>query len=246
MAQDLRGAYVGTGKIYLADLATPDKLLYVGMCSSLEFDAQTEIKELADSANPGGGLDNSITRVTGVEISYTGHYFNKTSLARALSGVAADVAGASVVDEVRIAYKGALAKTEFPNPSAVIVKHTTGMPVYVLGTDYTVNEAGIEIVEAGAITDAQSLKVSYTYPAHANIQGLVTSGKKYRMVFKGLNEARSGKPMIVEVYKMSHGTSKLAMIGDDFGDMPFTGKAEKDPSKTGALISPYLQVQDVD
>jgi hypothetical protein len=246
MPQDLRGAYVGSGKIYLADLLTPEKLLYVGMCSSLEFDSTTDIKELADMANPGGGLDNSITRVTGVDISYTGHYFNKSSLARALSGNAVDVAGASVVDEVRIAYKGALAKTDYPNPSAVVVTHTTGTPTYVLDTDYTVNEAGIEIIDAGAITDAQSLKVSYSYPAHANIQALVTSGKKYRMVFKGLNEARGGKPMIVEVYKMSHGTSKLAMIGDDFGDMPFSGKAEKDPSKTGALLSPYLQVQDVD
>lgn len=44
------------------------------------------------------------------------------------------------------------------------------------------------------------------------------------MVFKGLNEARSGKPQIVEVYKLSHSPSSLGLIGDDFGAMEFTGK----------------------
>ena len=94
--------------------------------------------------------------------------------------------------------------------------------------------------------DAASIKVSYTYPAHANIQALVASNKNYRMVFKGLNEARSGKPQIVEVYKLSHSPSSLGLIGDDFGAMEFTGKAQKDVTKTGALISQYLQIQDVD
>ena len=246
MAQDTRGAFLGSGKIYLADVLTPDKLIYIGNCSALNFEAQTEEKTLTDYSNPGGGTDASILRITSVDISYTGHGFNKANIARALFGNASDVAGATVVDEVRVAYKGALCKLDFPNPSAVTVKHSSGTPTYVVNTDYTVNEAGIEITEGSAIADAASIKVSYTYPAHANIQALVASNKNYRMVFKGLNEARSGKPQIVEVYKLSHSPSSLGLIGDDFGAMEFTGKAQKDVTKTGALISQYLQIQDVD
>lgn len=246
MAQDMRGAFLGSGKIYLADLATPEKLIYIGNCSALNFEAQTEEKTQPDYSNPGGGTDASVTRITSVDISYTALSFNKANIARALYGNASDVAGDDVVDEVRIAYKGALCKLNFPNPSAVTVKHSSGTPTYVLDTDYTINEAGIEITEGSTIADAASIKVSYTYPAHANIQALVTSNKNYRMVFKGLNEARSGKPQIVEVYKLSHSPSNLGLIGDDFGDMPFTGKAQKDVTKTGALISQYLQIQDVD
>lgn len=51
-----------------------------------------------------------------MDISYTGHGFNKANIARALFGNASDVAGATVVDEVRVAYKGALLQTGLSEP----------------------------------------------------------------------------------------------------------------------------------
>lgn len=246
MAQDMRGAFFGSGEIYIADLETPENLIFVQNCSSLTFEAQTEEKTQTDFSNPGGGTYASILRITSVDIAYTAHAFNKINIARALYGNAVDVPAGDVTDEVRVAYKGALCKLDFPNPSAVIVKHSSGAPTYALGTDYTVNEAGLKIPAGSTIENAATIKVSYEYPAHANIQAMVASNKNYRMVFKGLNEARSGKAQIIEVYKMSHSPSSLGLIGDDFGSMDFTGKAQKDVTKTGALISQYLQIQDVD
>lgn len=242
---DLRGAFIGSGKIYLADTATPEKLIYIGNCSGLSFDAESEEKTLTDFANPGGGTDASITRITGVNISYTAHHFNKVNIARAMFATATDKIAGSVAAESHTAYQGALVKTAYPNPSAVVVKDVTAVTTYVLDTDYTVNEAGVEIIEGGGISDEDVIKIDYDYPAHADMQALTASNKKFRMVFKGLNEARSGKPQIVEVYKMSHSPSNLGLIGDDFGSMPFSGKAEKDATKTGALISQYMQIQDV-
>lgn len=243
---DLRGAFIGSGKIYLADTETPEKLIYIGNCSALNFEAQSEEKTLTDYANPGGGTDSSIIRITGVNITYTAHHFNKANISRALFGTASEVAAGSAVDEVHKAYKGALVKTAYPNPSSVVVKNSTGVTTYVANTDYVVNEAGIEILESGAIVDDADIKISYSYPKHASIQALVASNRKFRLVFKGLNEARSGKPQIVEVFKMSHSPAGLGLIGDDFGSMEFSGKAEKDATKTGASVSQYLQVQDVE
>lgn len=243
---DPRGAFIGSGKIYLADVATPEKLIYIGNCSALNYEAESDEKTLIDYSTPGGGTDASITRITGMNVTYTAHYMNKANISRALFGTATDVAGSTVTAETHTAYEGALVKTKFPNPSAVVVKDGTGVTTYVLDTDYTVNEAGIEIIEGGAITDASTVKIDYAYPAHANIQALTASNKKFRMVFKGLNEARSGKPQIVEVFKMSHSPASLGLIGDDFAGMDFSGKAEKDATKVGSGLSQYIELLDVE
>ena len=242
---DLRGAFIGSGKIYLADTATPEKLIYIGNCSALNYEAESEEKTLTDFSTPGGGTDASITRILGINITYTAHHLNKANIARALFATATDVVAGSATDEVHTAYKGALVKTKYPNPNTVVVTDSTGVTTYVADTDYVVNEAGIEILEGGAIADAASIKIDYAYPAHADIQALTASNKKFRMVFKGLNEARSGKPQIVEVYKMSHSPASLGLIGDDFAAMEFSGKAEKDATKIGAGLSQYMQLQDV-
>ena len=54
---DPRGAFLGAGKIYLADVATPDNLIFIGNCSSLDYEAETQDIELQDYTTPGGGLD---------------------------------------------------------------------------------------------------------------------------------------------------------------------------------------------
>ena len=66
------------------------------------------------------------------------------------------------------------------------------------------------------------------------------------MVFIGLNEARSGKPVVIEVYKVNHSPASLSFIGDEFQGMEFTAKAEKDASKVGTGISQYMVIKDVD
>ncbi len=243
---DPRGAFIGSGKIYLADVATPEKLIYIGNCSALNYEAESDEKTLIDYSTPGGGTDASITRITGVNVSYTAHHFNKANISRALFGTASDVVAGTVTAESHTAYEGALVKTKYPNPSTVVVKDVSSVTTYVLDTDYTVNEAGIEIIEGGAIADASTIKIDYAYPAHANIQALVASNKKFRMVFKGLNEARSGKPQIVEVFKMSHSPASLGLIGDDFAGMEFSGKAEKDATKVGSGLSQYIELLDVE
>ena len=66
------------------------------------------------------------------------------------------------------------------------------------------------------------------------------------MVFIGLNEARSGKPVVIEAFKVSHSPAGLGMIGDDFGGLEFTAKVEKDSSVTGTGMSQFMTSKDVD
>lgn len=245
---DPRGAYLGSGKIYLADVSTPENLIFIGNCSSLDYEAETQEIELQDYSTPGGGLDASVQRVSAVNISYNARHFNKANIARALYGTATSVVAGTVAKETHTAYPGAMIALKYPGATDVVIKTTDTVPVTLeLDTDYIINAAGYpEVIEGGAITAATEVDIAYSYGAHADIQTLTASGKRFRMVFIGLNEARSGKPVVIEAFKVSHSPASLGLIGDDFGGMEFSAKVEKDATVVGTGLSQFMTIKDVD
>lgn len=244
---DLRGAFLGVGKIYLEDLDDSKGLLFIGNCNSLTYEATPQEIEEQDYTTPGGGLDSSVQRISALNVNYNARHFNKQNMARAIYGSATDVAAGTVVDEVHTANPGALILLKNPGASSVEITNSDGTVTYVENTDYTLDPAGFPVItETGAITAATEIKVSYDYSKHVTIQALVKSGKRFKMVFVGLNEARSGKPMVVELYRVNHSPATLSFIGDEFQGMEFTAKAEKDPTKVGTGISQYMSIKDVD
>jgi hypothetical protein len=117
------------------------------------------------------------------------------ALAMGLQGVtsAYTQASGSAVDEVVVANKGGYANLAFRNATAVglTVKNSAGSTTYVKDTDYTIDYAFGQIfaLETGAITDKQSLKVSYTYNAvSANqIDGGTSASVRGKVLVKGRN-----------------------------------------------------------
>lgn len=244
---DLRGAYLGVGKIYLEDLDESAGLLFIGNCNSLNYQAEPQEIEEQDYTTPGGGLDSSVQRISALNINYNARHFNKANMARAIYGAATDVAAGTVTGELHVANPGAMILLANPGATSVVVKNQAGTTTYVENTDYSINAAGFpEIIEGGAIVAGTTIQVDYSYAKHATIQALVKSGKRFRMVFIGLNEARSGKAVVIEVFKVNHSPASLSFIGDEFQGMEFTAKAEKDGSKIGSGISPYMLIKDVD
>jgi hypothetical protein len=244
---DLRGAYLGVGKIYLEDLDESQGLLFIGNCNSLNYEATPQEIEEQDYTTPGGGLDSSVQRIQSLNVNYNARHFNKANMARAIYGGTTEVAAGTVTGEEHIANPGAMILLANPGATAVVVKNQAGTTTYAENTDYTINAAGFpEIIEGGTITDGQIIQVDYAYAKHVTIQALVKSGKRFRMVFIGLNEARSGKPVVIEVFKVNHSPASLSFIGDEFQGMEFTAKAEKDATKVGNGISQYMLIKDVD
>jgi hypothetical protein len=244
---DLRGAYLGVGKIYLEDLDDPKGLIFIKNCSSLTYEATPQEIEEQDYTTPGGGLDSSVQRIQSLNVNYNARHFNKANMARAIYGGTTEVAAGTVTGEEHVANPGAMILLANPGATAVVVKNQAGTTTYAENTDYTINAAGFpEIIEGGTITDGQIIQVDYAYAKHVTIQALVKSGKRFRMVFIGLNEARSGKPVVIEVFKVNHSPASLSFIGDEFQGMEFTAKAEKDATKVGNGISQYMLIKDVD
>lgn len=117
------------------------------------------------------------------------------ALAMGLQGTvsAYSQASGSAVDEVITAIKGGWVALAFRNVAAtgLSIKNSAGSTTYVKDTDYTIDyvTGQIFILQAGAITDNQSLKASYTYSAVTadSIKGGTQSSIRGMIHMKGQN-----------------------------------------------------------
>jgi hypothetical protein len=235
-------SYIGSGKIYMRDLSGSGGLIEVGNVSKLDIGTEEEIKELRDYRSPGGGVINEVRRITGVTLAMTLHDLSPENLAMALYGTTEAVGAGTVTDEVVTAKLGALVRLAHTGISSVTVTNNTDTTTYVEGTDYEVRPAGLWILASGSISDGESLKVDYSYGKQDVVQALDGAQGTYELVFEGLNEARSGKPVIVDVWRARFGAAKtISFIGDDYAGLDVEGKALKDTSKPSGT-SQYFRV----
>jgi len=229
-------SYIGSGKIYLKEVGASAGLVEIGNCSALNFAVQEEVKEQRDYTSPGGGVLNEVRRITGVEVSISLAELSPDNLAKALYGTTTAVVAGSAVAEAVTAYAGALSRLAHATPTSVVVQDVTDTTTYVADTDYEVRPGGIFVLVGGAITDGDVLHVDYDYGAEDVVQALASSAKEYLVCFEGLNEARSGKAMLIDAWRVKFGAaSDLALIGDEFATLELTGKVLKDSTKLGGI-----------
>lgn len=244
MADNVYKPYLGSGQVYARIAGAAVALLAIGNCSMLESSVKEDKQTLKDYTKPGGGTYASVSRIDTVTIKLKLHDLNKTNVARAVFGSESAVAGAAVIDEVVVAYKGGLVPLAHIAPTAVIVTNSAATTTYVAGVDYELKGGGLLILDAGAITDAQSLKVDYTFAAYHKVEAMTTGAVILELHFEGLNEADSGKPVILDVWRAQLSPTKaLSLLSDKFADLDLEAELLKDPSKTGTGISQYFRVK---
>jgi hypothetical protein len=120
-------SYIGSGKVYMRVAGASAGLVEVGNCSNLNFSISEEAKELKDYTQGGGGLYNSVRRISGVEVAMTLHDLNDDNLAVATFGTSSAIAAGSVSNEaLGNVYPGAIGPTAFPinTTQTVTVTHT--------------------------------------------------------------------------------------------------------------------------
>lgn len=145
--------------------------------------------------------------------------------------------GSTVTDEAVVAYLDKWVPLAKKKLSAVAVKHTSGTPTYVLNTDYELDaEAGlIRAKTGGAITDAQSLKVDYTY-ATLTIKRVDSSTKsqlKGHIWFVGNPPA--GRIQDVKGYVNLMPEGDMPMIGEEWRSFGFKFEFIDDTTYTGVF-----------
>lgn len=118
-----------------------------------------------------------------------------------------------------------------------------GKLAVVADTDYEVRSGGIYVFSTATLA-GEVWTAGYTKAATDLVQALVSSGKEYELRFEGLNEARSGKRVLITAYRVKLGAAQnLGLIGEDYAALEMSGKLLKDTSKTGAGVSQYFKVE---
>jgi len=240
-------SYIGKGKIYLGPYADNAKRRPVGNASALTLNITEEKKELLDFTAAGGGKANIVNRITAVELGMTLHDISPENLAVAAFGAASAVTAGGVTGEAHTAYKGGLVRLDFiPDPAQTLtVTGSGGTPTYVDGTDYVRVNAGIEILDGGSITDGLAIEVDYTKKAGNVVEALTQSGQEFKLTFAGLNEAQSGKEVVVDIHRVKFSPlQSLGLIADEFAGLELAGEALSDAAQTSG--SKFFKVEMVD
>lgn len=239
-------SYIGKGRVFLGPYGGGGAAIEVGNVSKLEFSVDEEKKDLLDYTSAGGGKRNSLSRISAVNVNMTLHDLDSDNLARAVFGSSSAVTAGAVTGEAHTAYIGGLVRfNNVPNATiAPVVTGSGGTPTYTAGTDYEVVGGGVVILEGGAITDALAIEVGYTKVAGNVVEALTSTSQEYTLTFVGLNEAQSGKAVVVDVHRAKFSPlSNLALIGDDFAALDLNGESLSDSTVVGAGLSKFFKVE---
>ncbi len=232
------------GTAYLAK-AGVGQLLPAGNASKCEYSIETEDKELPDYQNPGGGLDDSFTRLKSSKIALSFRHMKKHVLELVTGGVATAVTAGAVTDEAHNdIVLGGLIVTAKRQDMAVAMTVKEGATTLVEGVDYTRVRAGIVTLETSIlINDGDDLLISYSSLASEKIQGQVNLTDEYHVVFDGVNE-RNGQPILADWFRCQFGPAKnIQFIGDDFVSFDVEAKLLKDETKTATGASQYYTLE---
>ena len=238
-------SYIGVGQVYLQELGGTGGLLPIGNVSALGFAVTEETRELRDFTRGGGGTRNEVRRVQSVECSMTLHDLSPANLSRVLYGTTSALTAGAQTGVVLGTYQGPGTYLPFVgvmDPTVAPVINDGASPL-VAGTDYNIAGNGILVTNTAPVGLAvgDTITANYTRKGTDVVQALTSSGKEYRLVFDGLNEALSGKRTMVDAFRVKLGAAQnLGLIGDEYAALEVTGKLLIDPTKTGAGLSQYF------
>jgi hypothetical protein len=227
--------FLGSGRVYVNRKVggVYQGLKYIGNATKFEIKENSEPKERVskDRANYGSSL-NTVYVKKPAEINITIDDLDKDNLALVFLGTTSEetVTGSTVTDEVVTGYKDHIFQTAQRKISSVVLTNSGATVTYVLNTDYEIVDADlglIKVLAAGAITDAQSLKIDYTYGSMTSdkVAGGTNSNIIMKVLFDGLNQADQEKAIVNVLEATLSPQSGVDFLADDFTSIELSGRA---------------------
>lgn len=212
--------------VTIASLDTPEPLANFASASSIVVKSNDGTTVYTEGVDYDANYE-SVTALTGGAIS------------------ASDVVKVSYIKlttEAVVAVAGLIETAKLPDEASIIVTSSDNTVTYLRGADYTVSGAGVELVDGGAITLGMVLNLHYAVLPSVHLEALASSGVEFYGVFTGLNEARSGSPVNVRIYRIKFSpTDGLDLISDEYGQITLKGSILADTSRP-AGTSQYFSV----
>lgn len=209
--------------------------------TKFEIKPNSDLKEMVSRGRSTyGQVIESVPLPKPSDLSVTFAEVNKDSIAMALFGTASvlNQGSGSATDEAVTATLGKWVQLAHENiaTAGFVVTHSTGAPTYVLGEDYEVNyRLGlIRAIAGGAIADAQSLKVDYTYNAISgtNIAGGTQTQVRAQFKLDGVNFADQ-LPVVVNAWEaVLTPDSAFDFLQNDFAEIQLKGRLKTPAGKS--------------
>lgn len=238
-------SFILGGSMYLREKGAAAGMLNVGNASDLSLAINEDKKTQRNFQQAGGGNIASISAITDVTASVTVLSFQPSTLAVALRSLVNTVAATSIVSEAQTAYlEGFIELDAVPDLTTIVVNDVGAVTTYVEGTDYEVKTDGIIILEGSNIPDGDPIEVTYDSLESYTIEGITLSSVEYEVYFSGFNDADNGKAVGVKFHKVKFSpASALALISEDFGELPMEFEVLADTTKNGTSDSQYFNVK---
>ncbi len=237
---------IGGGECFIGPFDGTAALRFLGEASKVEISFEEDKKTLKNYSTPGGGNADTVSLITDIQLSITAHGFDAEALAMATFGEADSVTGAAVTDESHTAYLGGYLRAA-AGVSLTAVSITQGGTPLVEGTDFEIKGGGVRILPGATnVADGDTVLMSYTHANSATIEAILNTGKEYRFVFDGFNQANDNTPVVMDVWRAKNTPSSIGLVTDDFGNIEFVFDVLKDDSKTGANISKFFKLNQVE
>ncbi|TXT37410.1 MAG: hypothetical protein FD135_3641 [Comamonadaceae bacterium] len=234
------------GHVYARPYGSTGAPMPIGNVLELALEHTEDVITEQDMSKLGGGVHAEVRRVKDVKVKLKLADLNVANLARATLGTVQSVDSGVVTDEPHTTTLGGLLRLAHIQPTAVAIKkgpEVLTATVVDMAGNYEVRAEGIYLLpEAVGIIASDKLWVSYSYGAYAVIEALTTKAVELELTFGGLNEADSGKPALVEIYRCSQGVTKsLALINSKLGVLDVEGTVMIDQTKTGVGVSRHYK-----
>lgn len=236
------------GQVYARVYGSAALPLPIGNVLELALEHSEDVQTQENMTRLGGGTHAEVRRVKEVKLKAKLADLNVVNMARSVFGTVEAIGAGTVQAEPFVAMRGGLLPIAHISPTTVVVKKgadaASATPVTMAG-NYEVRPEGIFLLaDAPGIADSDKLWVDYSYGAYAAIEALTTKAVELNLVFGGLNEADSGNPQVVDIFRASQGITKaLTLIGKGFNSLDVEGTVLMDPAKTGAGISRYYRTR---
>lgn len=234
------------GQIYARPYGSATLPMPIGNVLEASLEHSEDVQMQEDMTKLGGGTHAEVRRVKEVKVKMKIADLNVVNLARATLGTVESIAAGAAVDESHTATLGGLVRLGHIQPTAVVVKKgatAAAATVVPMAGNYEPRGEGVYISpEATGIADADKLWISYSFGEYAAIEALTTKSMELELTLGGMNEADSGKAVVIEIWRASQGVTKsLALLSKNFGALDIEGTVLMDPTKMGAGISRFYK-----
>jgi len=236
-------AYIGVAKVHARLFGSTGAFRPIGNVDGLNLQHELDIKQQRDFQRLGGGTLFKLERIQSVNSQQNWLDFNAENFALAVTGDATEVVGATITDEVIKGYVDATMPLAHPPSAITTVMNAAETVTYEAGDDYEMSASGLYFPPGSSVVDGADLHVTYTHGAYTNIEAATRTSTILEMLYEGLNEADSGKAVIVNLWKVSMpSAAEIALISEDFGAFQFPAELLKDTTK-GVGESAFYRVR---